>query len=178
MEQLIIKPKEHIAKLARSEELCPGVKLFEFELGDKFDFYPGQFVMLQSKDKEGNQVKRSYSIVSSSGKNKLEMVMNIIPHGKMTPIINRMSIGEKITIAGPFGRFGHNIGQANKEVFLIAAGTGIAPVKCMLDHLLKTKFEKRITLLFGFRHEENYLFKKELESLKRNNANFKLVPSI
>lgn len=180
----IQKPKEYETKLVKAEELFPTVKLFTFELEEIFNFRPGQFVMLQGKDKDGNLVKRSYSIVSDSGKKKVELVMNIIPHGKLTPIIDQMKVGEKTILQGPYGKFGEDSEKSKENLFFIATGTGIAPIKCIISSLLKNesdkkdKGDKKTTLLYGFRHEENYLFRKDLEFMEKKHKNLILIPSI
>lgn len=171
-------PKEYQVKLAEVKELYPAVKLFVFDFGKKFDFIPGQFVMFELKDEKGNNVRRSYSISSSPGKKNIELVMNIVPGGKMTQALDKLKVGEKIKLIGPYGKFGNNAESLSKNITFIAAGTGVTPIRSIINHLVKNKFKHNLTLLYGFRHEYNFLFKEEFEDLAEENKNFHLLPTV
>ena len=59
------------------------------------------------------------------------------PHGgKLTPYLEKLGIGDKIHIDGPFGRFSYKPGgvviidgeeMPKKRIFFIAGGSGITP---------------------------------------------------
>ena len=171
-------PKEYKVKLAEVRELYPAVKLFVFDFNKEFDFIPGQFVVFEIKDKKGYTVRRSYSLSSSPGKKNIELVMNIVPGGKMTQALDKLKVGEKIKLIGPYGRFGNSLESSSKDMMLIAAGTGITPIKGLIDHLIKSKFQHKMTLVYGFRHETNFLFKERFEELADENKNFILLPTV
>lgn len=171
-------PQEYEVQLNSVKELYSAVKLFVFDFGKKFDFTPGQFVMFELKDENGHNIKRSYSISSSPGKSSIELVINIIPRGKMTPLLDQLKVGDKIKLLGPYGKFGKDINSSGKDIMFIAAGTGITPIRSMINDLIENKFKKKISLLYGFRHEGNFLFKEEFEDLSDENSNFTLIPTV
>ena len=178
MKELKIASKEHEVELASVKALYPAVKLFVFDFREKFNFIPGQFVVLEMKDEKGNNVKRSYSISSSPGKKNIELVVNIIPGGKMTQLLDKLMVGDKIKLLGPHGRFGSEIRSFEKDLMFIAAGTGITPVRSLINSLIKNKSKSKISLLYGFRHEMNFIFQEELEDLRDENTNFTLIPTV
>jgi len=173
----MIKPKQYGAELSKVKEIAPEIKLFTFNIGEEFKFRPGQFVIIEWK--EGNEVlKRAYSICSSGKSGEIKLCMNIIPGGKLTPKLNTLAIGEKIFMNGPHGFFGKELSELDNEIVFIATGTGIAPLKTMLNSLFNRGFSKKITLLYGFRYAENFLFKEELEELAKDHSNFELVTTV
>ena len=173
----MIKPKQYVAELSEVKEIAPEIKLFTFNMGEEFKFKPGQFVIVEWE--EGKEVlKRAYSVCSSGKSKEIKLCMNIVPGGKFTPKLNSLSIGGKIFMNGPHGFFGKELSELDNEIVFIATGTGIAPLKSMLNSLFNRGFNKKITLLYGFRYAENFLFKEELEKLAKNHSNFELVTTV
>ena len=72
MENII--PKEYEVKFEKKKEIYPSTKLFVFGFEKKFDFVPGQFIMFEIKDDQGNNVRRSYSLASLPGKKTINLV--------------------------------------------------------------------------------------------------------
>ncbi len=170
---MVIKPKTYDAELAKVEKIAPQVKLFTFDLGERFDFIPGQFIML-----ELNGVKRAYSLASLPGKKTIELCITIVSGGKLTSKLDKMKVGEGIKVIGPYAMFGREILNTKNDIMFIATGSGVAPMRCLVNHLLQEKFPHKIDLLFGFRYEEDYLFNEEFEELEKNYKNFSVIPTI
>ena len=166
-------PKEYCAKLLEVKNLSPSVKFFKFELEEEFEFVPGQFVMLKFED-----VKRAYSIASCPMGRIIEFAITMVTDGKLTSKLDKMAEGDKVVISGPYAKFGQGITKIDNDIVFIATGSGVSPIRCLLQHLYKEKFQHKVTLVYGFRHEEDYLFKSELEELEAKWGNFNLVPTI
>ena len=178
MANKVIMPGEYEVKLLDKTELYPGIKSFTFEFEKEFKFSPGQFVMFELKDEKGNNIRRSYSIASARSEKIIDFVLKIIPDGKLSQRLDKLDFGEKIKFLGPYGKFGRELEYCNKEIMMIATGTGIVPIYCIIENLFRNKFNHNITLIYGFRHETNFLFKKQLENLAAKHANFELVPMV
>lgn len=169
--------KEYTTRLAEVKKVATSVKHFTFEFEKEFDFIPGQFVMLEIK--EGDEtIRRAYSIASLPGSRRIELRVNIIPGGKMTSQMDKMKAGDKMKLSGPYGEFGTGLSNIDKDVMFIAVGTGIAPMRCMIRSLMKRGFKRKISLLYGFRHEEDFLFKEELGQLAEKHKNLSLITAI
>lgn len=163
--------REYKAKLLSVEKISPRIKFFTFDLEEKFNFIPGQFVMLKV-----GAVKRAYSIASSPGEKILELAITIVPGGKLTSKLDQMNLGANAVISGPYSIFGREVLEIDHDLVFIATGSGVAPMRCLLNHLYKEKFKHKVTLIFGFRYEEDYIFKSEFKALAEKWDNFKLVP--
>ena len=126
----------------------------------------GQFVMIKAFG-----VERPFSISSAKGEKTIEFLISPHPDGALTPKLAKLKKGDTFEITGPFGMFTDKDTKA-KEIFFIAAGTGIAPFRAMISDALKRFPEKKITLIFGFRY--NFYFEKIWRELERKNKNFKV----
>ncbi|MEK6935047.1 MAG: FAD-dependent oxidoreductase [Nanoarchaeota archaeon] len=152
--------------------------LLKLKLPKPLDFRAGQFIqtITQIKDKK---IRRSWSIASSPNiKDYIELLIksqneNSLISSKLLKIKPK----NKVTIQGPFGVF-RIITPYKKEIFFIAAGVGVAPLRSMILDLLENKINTNITLIFGFKAEQDYLLKEEWKKLQKKYKNFKFIPVI
>jgi CDP-4-dehydro-6-deoxyglucose reductase, E3 len=61
-----------------------------------------------------------------------------------------LTVGSLLRIEGPIGQFGYRDGAG--PVLMIAGGTGFAPLKSMLRHILETGIRRDVHLYWGARH--------------------------
>lgn len=122
----ILEP--HIIHVNGGDDMC----ILHIHLNDKLDWIPGQFVTIHRMIND-ELIKRSYSIVTISSLNILEICFNIVNDGKMTPCLSQAE-SEIVDIIGPFGQMLLNLSKKRK-VF-IATGTGVAPFISMINQSL------------------------------------------
>lgn len=147
----------------------------DFSAGIEFNFIPGQFIMINYKDAQGD-FKRSYSISSDpEHKNSLELCIALKEGGRGSAVLANTKEGDKFKLDGPFGVFCLEE-IPNNDVILIAGGTGISPLRSMLKHLLNINFPNKVTLFYSFKSDADYLYKEEFEQLSKENKNFQLIP--
>ena len=142
--------------LSEKKQLVNNVYLFTFKLVSpgEIDFQAGQYLMLKVP-KDGSFVSRLYSIASSpSIRDSFELIIEIIPGGLASTLLDHLQVGQEIEFQGPAGLFTAK-DQARKKIFLIT-GTGIAPVRAMLKSGLNN-FE----LFWGLKtFKDVYLFEE------------------
>ena len=68
-------------------------------------------------------------------------------------------------------------GPSDVDLF-VATGTGIAPIRSMLQHVFSLGTERRLTLLFGARYASGLLYRKEFERLASEHQNFVFLPTL
>jgi ferredoxin-NADP reductase len=158
------------------KELAPEVHHFDFEVPgvENFAFTPGQFVSVLDRE-DGKEVTHAYSIASPRGGNRFSLCLNRVEDGVVSPWLFGLQPGDELEMHGPLGCF--TLRNAQHRAVFVATGTGIAPFRSMLlDHLPRTQPE--ITLLFGVRHEEGLLYRKEFEKLAEQYKTFRFIPTI
>ena len=166
-----------VGKVIQIEEQTSTTKLFFIQVPELevFDFKPGQFVTLDLPIHEKpNKRWRSYSISSwPNGTNVFELSIVILPGGAGTNyLFNEVKVGTEITLRGPAGVF-ILPQELDRDIFLICTGTGIAPFRSMVHHIINKNIQhKKIHLVFGCRKFGDALFANELKDLMHQDPDF------
>lgn len=169
--------REFHAKLVALSDLAPEVRHFVFEAAEteRVLFTPGQFVSVTERI-EGREVTRAYSIASPPDGKQFELCLNRVADGLVSPHLFDLRPGDSVRVSEPLGHFVPR-DPLNDSLF-VATGTGIAPMRSMLHHLLASGTEKHLTLLFGARYEAGLLYRDEFETLAREHPNFRFLPTL
>lgn len=144
---------------------------------ERFDFKPGQFVMLNLPI-EAKINYRSYSIASApSGDNTFELVIVLNPEGLGTPFMwENYKVGDIVPCAGPIGKFVLPE-SITHDICFISTGTGIAPLRSMAHHILNNHIpHHRLYFIFGCRKKEDMLYHEEMLDLQRQFPTFHYIP--
>lgn len=116
-----------------------------------FKFNPGQYVNIIKGD-----IIRSYSISSYSSNNYLEFFIKKYDNGLMSNYwFNHVKVDDLLRLEGPLGTFFLRKPIFSNVVFL-ATGTGVAPVKAILESINQSNFnfkETKIWVITGARYE-------------------------
>lgn len=146
----------------------------------KFEYKAGQFVMLAIdgftlKSNPHGLKWTSYSLASSPHQQgMLEFCIKIKETGGFTQFLrDNLRLGSKIHVRGPYGNFTNKNPQ--KRIVMVAAGSGIAPIISMLRWLLHVENESEITMIYGFRNANLFVFREELEQNAKTHNNFTLI---
>ncbi len=162
---------EFTAPVVEVREETPTTKTLVFDIsGIDFDFYPGQYVMLQVPyPPTGEELRRAYSIASSPlQKDRLELTVKRKEGGKASVILTtQVREGDRFFIKGPYGKFFWTEGMSDRLV-LIGAGSGVVPLMSILRYIRDKGLEKvKATLLVSYKSHEEIIYRKELEELSR-----------
>jgi ferredoxin-NADP reductase/ferredoxin len=137
----------------------------------EFAFRPGQY-MLFDIPRAGKAVRRSYSVSTPpSDKRHFEVCVRAVPGGWGSNYIHRMRPGNVLKVEGPYGKFVLNE-ESGKDILMIATGTGMAPIKSMMMHLLDKASARRVRVIFGVRHEDDLFYTDLLRGLKAKHPAF------
>lgn len=161
------------SKILKVKKLTKSVKQIILSIPDNFDFKPGQYVLLELILE--NQIqRRAYSIASAPNKkNQIELCIKLSEKSPYLSELNKMKKSKEISFMGPVGKF-HIEKNPKKDLIFISVGTGIAPLKSMIENLLiNKKFKKKIILIHGYRHKEDILYKNLFLKLEKKYPNFK-----
>lgn len=134
----------------------------------KFEFEAGQFVNLKFIDPEDgtNEIQRAYSVASApAGKSGLrfELCIEIIEGGKAGKYFKSLKVGDECKFKGPFGFC--ILPDSAKKAVMVGTGTGIAPIKGILEDIRNRRLELKVEVLFGFRHWKDRFYLEELNDL-------------
>lgn len=152
----------HLLTIQNVQKLTPQAVQLTFDvptaLSDKFNFTPGQYLTL-ALDIDGEQLRRSYSICSSSSAG-LSIGVKAIANGKASNFLQNIKAGEEVIVFEPEGNFIWK--PAYKKAVAIAAGSGITPIMSMLQTAgAQTDFQ----LFYGNKSPEEALFLPAIQAL-------------
>lgn len=174
-----MNPKPHEAILCAASRIGQRTRHFEFEVlgGEPFDFQPGQYISL-AIEIEGQQHARYYSVASAPNHGRrFDLCLNVIPDGVVSPWLYSLQPGARIRFSGPHGGFRLREPLTRSTAF-IATGTGIAPLRAMIQHLFRQPVQGEVRLLLGVRTEADILYRAEFGRLAREHSNFRFVPTL
>lgn len=134
------------------DHLAPDVISLRLRLppSSAFDFLPGQYIELIGP----NGLRRSYSLASTS--TPLELHVRAVADGVMSRhLFQHAQANDVLRLYGPLGTFFLR-DVAGLDLIFLATGTGIAPVKAMLEALPTNDAQPRsVTVLWGGRQPED-----------------------
>jgi CDP-4-dehydro-6-deoxyglucose reductase len=152
-------------RISSLEKLAPDVLRVILRLppGTGFEFIPGQYIDVIGP----GGVRRSYSMANSPRTDQtLELHIRAVEFGAMSDYwFHEAGVNDLLRLHGPMGTFFmRNIAQ--QDLVFLATGTGIAPVKAMLEALRGLSADqkpKSVSVLWGGRNEQDlYLNLAEL----------------
>lgn len=157
------------AKIISIEQNTKDTKIFTLSLENKFEFVSGQCIKLTIPEVD---FSRPYSISSPGGEtDKITLTIKIYNDGKFTKEIDNLKIGDIVEIEGPYGSFIFD-GSSNKNIVLIAGGSGISTLHSILRFILDNNYKNKIKLLYSTKTIGEITYKKEIEELKERYDNF------
>jgi anaerobic sulfite reductase subunit B len=135
---------------------------FTFRVSYIGDIKPGQFFQVSIP-------KFGEAPISVSGITENTIDLTIRRVGKVTNEIFEYSIGSKLFLRGPYGNGFDLNDYKGKELLVIAGGTGLSPVKAVIDYFSINKNQvKDMTLIAGFKSPEDILFSDDFISWNEN----------
>lgn len=134
---------------------------YTFRLTYDGNVKPGQFF-------EVSIPKYGEAPISVSGIGNGTVDLTIRRVGKVTNEIFERYVGDKLFMRGPYGN-GFDIGNyKEKELVVIAGGTGLSPVKGIVDYFCSQIEEtKGMTLIAGFKTPKDILFREDFARWKQ-----------
>jgi predicted ferric reductase len=129
-----------------------------------FRFRPGQFGWLTLGGSPFKITGHPFSFSSSAEAVDGRVEMTIRNLGDFTSTIDKVPVGQRVYIDGPYGAF--TIGNPADMHVLIAGGVGITPMTSMIRTLADRGDLRPVILLYGSKDWESITFREELEMLK------------
>jgi len=168
-----------LSKLLSRHEVAERTMAFHFEKPAGWTFKAGQAMDItllapSETDAEGNT--RTFSIASGPHETTL-MVATRLRDTAFKRVLKTMPLGAAVKIEGPSGNLTlHN--NAKRAAVLLAGGIGITPFRSIVFRAAKEKLPHRIFLFYSNRRPEDAPFLEELQTLEKENPNYKLIASM
>lgn len=151
----------YIPQLSTIKEVIKHTDLeYTFRMTFKGEVKPGQFF-------EVSIPKFGEAPISVSGIGEGTVDFTIRRVGKVTNEIFENYAGDQFFIRGPYGNGFDLADYKGRELFVIAGGTGLSPVKGVVDYFAAHPEEAvSTTLIAGFKSPKDVLFKEDFQFWK------------
>jgi ferredoxin-NADP reductase len=126
----------------------------------------GQHVDVRLTAEDGYQAQRSYSIASAPDATALELTIERIDDGEVSPYLaGEARAGDEFELRGPIGGYFVWDGSDERPVLLVAGGSGLVPLMAMIRHHRAIGSRAEMRLLLSSRTLEDVLYRDELDEL-------------
>ena len=146
---------------------------------ERFQFLAGQYIEFLLKDGQ----RRAYSIANSPDQEgPLELHIRHLPGGVFTDFVFGVSnpaLKEKdiLRFEGPLGSFFLRE-DSKKPIIFLAAGTGFAPIKSIIEQMQSKKIDRSIRLYWGGRRPSDLYLSDLCKTWEKEIPNFQYIPVI
>jgi CDP-4-dehydro-6-deoxyglucose reductase/ferredoxin-NAD(P)+ reductase (naphthalene dioxygenase ferredoxin-specific) len=144
------------------------------EAGGPFTFSAGQFASVTF----AGCAPRDYSMANVPGDDVLEFHIRHAEGGTVSAHVARsLKAGDGVRVEGPFGT--SYLREAHRgPIIAVAGGSGMAPMKSIVERAIALKLPQHIYFYFGVRSERDLYLEDHFTSLARQHANLHFVAVI
>lgn len=177
-------PRYLPATVTARTEISHDLWLMRIDHGGQFSFRAGQYATL-GLERDGHLVQRAYSIASSPYEPELELFIELVPHGELTPLLYQLRPGDPLTLRrAAKGRFLLEAAPLTTDHLFLCTVTGVAPFLSLLRTLVRDweqgtyPGDHRLFLIQGASHSSEFGYLDELQTLAGRVPWFTYVPTV
>lgn len=116
------------------------------------DYHPGQYLSVLTPYTPGVWRRLSPSIPANPA-GQIEFHVRDVPGGTLSgSLVRGVGVGDRWVLARPLGLLEVDRTEPFRDVLMVAGGTGIAPLRCLLLDMMRHGFNPRVHLFYGARH--------------------------
>jgi len=174
-DDLIVHPRRVLAcKVAALDDATHDIKRIRLEIvsGGPFDFSAGQFASVTF---EGCP-PRDYSMANVPGDPIIEFHVRRTAGGATSAhVAERLKIGDSVRVEGTFGA--SYLRESHRgPIIAVAGGSGMAPIKSVVERALQKELPQHIYLYFGVRSERDLYLHDHFAVLAGKHKNLHFIP--
>jgi len=157
----------------------PRVKSVILHVRDWQGHRPGQHVDIRLTGEDGYQAQRSYSIASPPDDELLALTVERLEKGEVSPyLVDDLGTGDQFELRGPIGGYFVWTFADGGPLWLVAGGSGMAPLMAMLRHRERNANRTPATLLYSSRTLEDIIYRQELDAMARRDLGLCVVHTL
>jgi ferredoxin-NADP reductase len=165
-----------VAEVAKIVDETPRVKSLVLDVQGWPGHWPGQHVDVRLTAEDGYQAQRSYSIASEPEIEHVILTVELIEGGEVSPYLTSdIRPDDKFELRGPIGGYFVWTVAIGGPLFLVAGGSGIAPLMSMLRYRAAAKSTASALLLYSSRTFEDIIYLEELDQMAARNDGLTVV---
>jgi CDP-4-dehydro-6-deoxyglucose reductase len=170
-----IRIKRLPCRIESIDKPAPDVAIVRLKLpaSERLQYLAGQYIDFLLKDGH----RRSFSLATPPHADELlELHIRHTPGGLFTdPLFTTYKGREILRFEGPLGTF-YLREDSDKPVIFVAGGTGFAPIKAIIEHMLYHRIAREIVLYWGARAKRDLYLPDLPGRWQAAHANFTFIP--
>ncbi len=153
------------------EQATHDIVVLQLKAASALAFSAGQYASLTLP----GQPARDFSMASEPFGATLEFHIRAIENGQVSQAAQNIKVGDKVGLSGPMGvAFLRELHTG--PILAVAGGSGLAPIKSIVETALSKGMRQPITLYFGARDERDLYLVEHFEGLAAKHENFTFIP--
>ncbi len=168
------EPTRVCATVEEMHAMGPDVTRLRLRLPEHLDlaYQPGQYMNVQL----GDGRHRSFSMASKPNGNSVDFHVRRIPGGYFTDQhLPTLRSGSPLEVELPLGNFRVHA-EDYRPLVMVATGTGLAPIKSMLESLMDNEDCPPVNLYWGMRTEADLYLHDEIQRWAEHLYEFQYIP--
>jgi Na+-transporting NADH:ubiquinone oxidoreductase subunit F len=106
-----------------------------------------------------------------------ELIIRRVPNGiSTTYCFDHLKAGDRVRVNGPCGEF--RLSDTDAPIIFIAGGSGMAPIRCILNHMRNTGDKRKAVYYFGANKVSELFMLDEMKQFENDLADFRFVPVV
>src|SRR4051794_2176075 len=144
---------------------APGVRTLVLGIPEWPGHQAGQHVDVRLTAEDGYQAQRSYSIASPPEGEHVELTVEELPDGEVSPyLVEYAQAGDQFEVRGPIGGYFTWHAGLSGPLLLVAGGSGVVPLMAMIRHRREAGSTADARLLLSVRTRADIVYRAELET--------------
>lgn len=163
-----------VCRVSAVDDLTHDIKRVRLKVleGGPYDFTAGQYARIEFP----GLPPRDYSMANRPDEPGLEFHIRLVPGGAVTPYIaKRLKVGDKLKVFGPHGT-SYWRERHTGPILALAGGSGLAPIKSIVETALRAGATQPIHLYVGVRDERDLYLEDHFTRLAAKHRNLNFVP--
>jgi ferredoxin-NADP reductase len=155
-----------VAEVAEVRPETPRVKTLVLDVAGWPGHRAGQHVDVRLTAEDGYQAQRSYSIASAERGSHVELAVERIDDGEVSPYLTgELQPGDQFELRGPVGGYFVWDPTPRGAVLLVGGGSGVVPLMAMARQRSADDSDVPTRLLYSARSLDEVIYRRELDLL-------------
>jgi len=164
------------AEVLTHERRAADIAVFTCRPMHPLDYRAGQYVSIECRYQ--SRLWRTYSMANAPRKDGLmEFHVRSLGAGWVSSaLVRRVKVGDMIRLAAPMGSLTLDR-KSTRDIVCVAGGTGLAPIKALVEELTRYNKTRWVHLFFGAKHRDDLYDLTELNRLAARYPWLSVVPA-
>lgn len=146
-------------------------------VADRIAYQAGQYVLLG--DTGYDRPPRSYSAANAARPDgTIDVLVTLVPDGEVSPWVHhQLRPGDEVLVSGPYGTFVDENDDDRPRLY-VAGGSGLAPVRALIEAGLRRLEPPTMTLLFSARTTDDLIDDTLFRGWQRDHPSFRYLRTL